>query len=363
MSRFSLLFLLFGSFAILFHQFYVQIGLVEDAHVLAALSLLFLLWNPLWMRIFAYDGISDFITLTVPIAIILFTVSIKNSEWKFVMFLLVVLLTAFPFLQSIGFIPLSLSQMASIVLSLLLFFFPSCPTWILPLFLLTSSIPSPLLIITHTLSLLLILQTRRIPLSLTLLLFLCLLMSVSSFASSFTVSLLPSLTLHSIHILFTRSSSQLKFLTLVLLLSFLFLLFCILRVNYAEAAVSILPAGSLHNRITEMIDLQEVTTFAISNSTQSMCSIDSLKKQYPDLEILWNDEESVYYALKEVMCDLLLIAPLHDGLLLNGKCNDLLFSFLCNLLSTDIGREDAAVHFMKVYETTNHMYHVFRFSR
>ena len=362
-GRLAILFLFYGCFTILFYSFYTQIGLTEAVPPLVAISLLSLLWNPIWVRIFAYDGISDFVTLAIPIVMFLTVTSIQSGKWGLIMLIITSLFASFPFLASFGFVPLSLAQMASIVLSTLLFLSPSIPVWVLPFFLLTSSIPSPLLLITHTLSLLLLLQTLHTPPSLLLLLFLSVLTPSSSFASVFAISLLPSLTLHCIHIIFTRSSSQLKPIVLLLLLSFLFLLFCLLRVGSAEALVSFLPSGSLHDRILEMNDLQELAAFFASNSSASVCSMGSLRKQYPGFDVMWDEEESVYYALEGVMCDWVLIAPVHDGFSLNGKCDSRSFSFLCGLLRAAVGREDAAVHFVKVYETTNHLYHLFRFTR
>lgn len=112
-----------------------------------------------------------------------------------------------------------------------------------------------------------------------------------------------------------------------------------------------------------MNDLQELAAFFASNSSASVCSMGSLRKQYPGLDVMWDEEESVYYALEGVMCDWVLIAPVRDGFSLNGKCDSRSFSFLCGLLRAAVGREDAAVHFVKVYETTNHLYHLFRFTR
>ena len=80
-GRLAILFLFYGCFTILFYSFYTQIGLTEAVPPLVAISLLSLLWNPIWVRIFAYDGISDFVTLAIPIVMFLTVTSIQSGKW------------------------------------------------------------------------------------------------------------------------------------------------------------------------------------------------------------------------------------------------------------------------------------------
>lgn len=356
------IFLLYGSLFLLFNDFYHRIEVGDYAPHLAWFSLVLLYFHPLWASLFVFHNVLDWTTIVLPLSFLVVLDSVSHKRWGVLMLLSVLACVSALFIRV--HIPFPSIPLPSILLSVFLPVFSFVPSrvwpwsplllslwcWCCPSF---SSFP-PLSLIVSLLSLVVVAQSLRLPLSLVLVLLLSLLTNTQSFSALFVTCVLPPLTFYTCFLLLSHRSSHVKLAGAFLCVAFLFLYFCDLRILEAMASVALLPSGSLRSRFLEMRDVEETESLVRTKYASSrVCSLSWLMRE----GVRWDSEEDVYYALRGTTCEYVFIAPYRDGIVAGQACNKETYSFLCDLLSAN----GESVHFTKEYASPNQLYHLFRF--